>query len=301
MDIRTRYQTLTKEIEIYRSHSLFDEAKRKCIELERLIRSEPQIKNKKKLLSAVSKKMRDLEDGVRQFEGEKVSVQMSTTELGLVKELFSSTRDDATESATFDNAVALLVFGQFEQALNEFYRLLESDDHRVAAAKNILRCHVGLSSLENAITQYHQWHFSDRFSPEELKKVHLFFQDTLQRTGMAEALPKPKESSITKEDEPIEEEFIDLLSIKIPMDESSKKGKGIKLDVSFQKGEMISLIISGDKQSLIDSLEVGKEIEDVRYYSPTIVFNDKCVVSAIKPITSGPKKGDYTVVMKTMI
>ncbi|MFC1813750.1 hypothetical protein ACFL03_13780 [Thermodesulfobacteriota bacterium] len=226
---------------------------------------------------------------------------MSTTELGLVKELFSSSSNVETESATFDNAIALLVFGQFEQALNEFYKLLESDDHRVAAAKNIFRCHIGLSSLENAITQYHQWHFSDRFSPGELKKVHFFFQDTLHRTGMGETLPKPEASSIVKEDEPVEEEFIDLLSIKIPMDESPEKGKGIKLAISFQQGEMISVIISGEKQSLIDSLKVGKEIEDVRFYSPTVVFNDTCIVSAIKPITTGPKKGDYTVVMKAML
>ena len=226
---------------------------------------------------------------------------MSATELGLVRELFTSSNTLETEPVTFDNAIALLVFGQFEQALNEFYKLLESDDHRVAAAKNILRCHIGLTSLEDAITQYHQWHFSDRFSPEELKKVHFFFQDTLQRTGMEEALPRPEESSITKEDEPIEEEFIDLLSIKIPVGDSTEEGKGIKLDISFQQGEMISVIIPGKNQSLIDSLKIGKEIEDVRFYSPTVVFNDTCIISAIKPITTGPKKGDYTVVMKAML
>ena len=67
-DIKTHIQTLIDEIEIYRSHSLFAEAKGKCIELAELIKKNDQLKNKQKLLSAVSKKMKDLEKDSRQFE-----------------------------------------------------------------------------------------------------------------------------------------------------------------------------------------------------------------------------------------
>jgi hypothetical protein len=298
IDIKKHIQTLIQEIEVYRSHSLFAEAKGKCIELAELIKKNDQLKNKQKLLTAVSNKMRDLENDARQFEHGDASVQMSTAELDLVKKLFSPSKEEATDSAALDGAVALLVFGQFEKALNEFYELLKSDVYRVAAAKNILRCHIGLSALDNAITQYHQWHSSGEFPVEELGKIHSFLQDTLQEMGVDERLPMPEGTADGTEEEAIEEEFVDILNVKIPMDDGSRQGTVIKLDVSFQKGNMFSVIIPGENQALVDNLKVGLKIDDVRFYSPAVVFKDTCIVSAIQQIASGPKKGDYTLVMK---
>jgi len=299
-DIKTHIQTLINEIEIYRTHSLFAEAKGKCIELAELIRKNDQLKNKQKLLSAVSKKMKDLENDARQFEEGEATVQMSTTEVGLVKKLFSPSKEAAADSATLESAIALLVFGQFEKALSEFYELLNSDAHRVVSAKNILRCHIGLSDLDNAVTQYRQWHSSGDFPVEELGKIHSFLIDKLQQMGIDESLPKPVKEPDAKEDEAIEEEFVDILSVKIPLDDGSGKGTGIKLDVSFQKGNMFSVIIPRENQAMIDRLKVGLKIEDIRFYSPAVVFKDTCIVSAIEEIASGPKKGDYTMVMEIL-
>jgi len=299
-DIKTHIQTLINEIEVYRSHSLFVEAKGKCIELAELIKKNDQLKNKQKLLSAVSKKMKDLEKDARQFEEGEETVQMSTSELDLVKKLFSPSEETAADSTTLDGAIALLVFGQFEKALNEFYELLTSDAHRVVAAKNILRCHIGLSDLDNAITQYHQWHSSGDFPVEELGKIHSFLIDKLQQMGIDESLPKPEKESTAEADEAVEEEFVDILSVKIPLDDGSGKGTGIKLDVSFQKGNMFSVIIPKENQAMTDRLKVGSKMEDIRFYSPAVVFMDTCVVSAIEEIASGPKKGDYTMVMEIL-
>jgi hypothetical protein len=299
-DIKTHIQTLIKEIEIYRSHSLFGEAKGKCIELAELIRKNDQLKNKQKLLSAVSKKMKDLEKDARQFEDGEATVQMSTTELDLVKNLFSPSKETAADSTTIEGAIALLVFGQFEKALNEFYELLNIDAHRVVAAKNILRCHIGLSDLDNAITQYRQWHSSGDFPVEELGKIHSFLTDKLQQMGIDESLPKPEKEPDAEQDEAVEEEFVDILSVKVPMDDGSGKGTGIKLDVSFQEGNMFSVIIPRKNQAMIDGLKVGLKIEDIRFYSPSVVFMDTCIVSALEEIASGPKKGDYTMVMEIL-
>jgi tetratricopeptide (TPR) repeat protein len=299
-DIKTHIQTLINEIEIYRSHSLFAEAKGKCNELAELIRKNDQLKNKQKLLAAVSKKMKDLENDSRQFEEGDTTVQMSTTELDLVKTLFTPAKEAEADSTALEAAIALLVFGQFEKALNEFYDLLSSDTHRVVAAKNILRCHIGLSDLDSAITLYRQWHSSGDFPVEELRKIHSFLIDKLQQMEIDENLPEPERKPDVEEEEAIEEEFVDILSVKIPLDDGSGKRTGIKLDVSFQKGNMFSVIIPRKNQTMIDGLKAGLKIEDIRFYSPAVVFMDSCMVSAIEEIASGPKKGDYTMVMEIL-
>ncbi len=325
MDIEKHIQTLFREIEVYRSHGLYEEAKGKCEEMAEQLRKSDQYNDKQELMATVSKIIRSLENDAREFEKVEATTQITTKEQDLIKELFPSSEKKGTDSEALNVAETLLVFGQFERALSEFNELIKRDTLRLIAAKNILRCYIGRGSFDYAVRQYQEWLSSGQFPPGELRKIRSFLQETLRKKGVDKSLPKPKgalgkicssiqgifkkreidkslpkqEGTIdVKEDEKLEDKLIDISSILIPLDNEHEKGKGIRLDVSSQKGNVISVIISKTNQVLIDHLKVGLRLNDVEFYSSAVTFKDSCVVSAKSRIKSGPKKGDYTLVFK---
>lgn len=303
MDIIKHIKTLLREIEVYRTHGLYKEAEQRCRQLSELILQSDQVKNKQKVLDAVSKKIEDIENGARKVEAVEASGHMSTKEQALVKNLFSFSEEDKTDSADLEGATALLVFGQYEKALSEFNELIKRDSLRVNSAKNILRCHIGLSSIDNAVTQYQQWLSSGQFPSEELGKIRSFLQDILITKGIDKSLPEPEMAIdvIDVEEHEIEEEgFIDIVSIEIPLNDELQEGKGIGLDVSFQKENMISVIIPSTNQDLIDYFKVGLRLNDVQFFAVAIMFKESCVITAKEQIGSGPRKGDYTLVMEIL-
>ena len=311
MDIIKHIQTLLREIEVYRSHGLYKEAMQRCRQLSELILKSDRIKNKQKVLDAVSKKIEDIENDARKVDAVEASGHMSTKEQALVKSLFSFSEDDVTDSADLEGATALLVFGQYEKALSEFNELIKRDSLRVDAAKNILRCHIGLSSIDNAVTQYQQWLSSGQFPLAELEKIRSFLQDFLISKGIEKSLPEPEVSvdaipevsvdAIDVEDHEIdEEELINIVSIEIPLNDELQEEKAVGFDVSFQKENMISVIIPRANQDLIDYFKVGMKLDDVQFFSVAIMFKESCVISAKEQIESGPRRGDCTLVMEIL-
>jgi len=311
MDIIKHIQTLLREIEVYRSHGLYKEAMQRCRQLSELILQSDRIKNKQKILDAVSQKIEDIENDARKVDAVEASGHMSTKEQALVMSLFSFSEDEVTDSADLEGATALLVFGQYEKALSEFNELIKRDSLRVDAAKNILRCHIGLSSIDNAVTQYQQWLSSGQFPLAELEKIRSFLQDILISKGIEKSLPEPEVSvdaipevsvgAIDVEDHEIdEEELINIVSIEIPLNDELQEEKAVGFDVSFQKENMISVIIPKANQDLIDYFKVGMKLDDVQFFSVAIMFKESCVISAKKQIESGPRRGDCTLVMEIL-
>jgi len=311
MDITKHIQTLLQEIEVYRSHGLYKEALQRCRQLSELILQSDRIKNKQKVLDAVSKKIEDIENDARKVDAVESSGHMSTKEQALVMSLFSFSEDEVTDSADLEGATALLVFGQYEKALSEFNELIKRDSLRVDAAKNILRCHIGLSSIDNAVTQYQQWLSSGQFPLAELEKIRSFLQDILISKGIEKSLPEPEVSvdaipevsvdAIDVEDHEIdEEELINIVSIEIPLNDELQEEKAVGFDVSFQKENIISVIIPRANQDLIDYFKVGMKLDDVQFFSVAIMFKESCVISAKKQIESGPRRGDCTLVMEIL-
>ena len=323
MDIEKHIQTLFCEIEVYRSHGLFEEAKGKCEEMAEQIRKSDKYHDKRELMATVSKIIRGLENDAREFEKLEATAQITTKEQDLIKELFPSPEKKGTDLEALNVAETLLVFGQFKRALSEFNELIKIDTFRLVAAKNILRSHIGRGSLDHAVRQYREWLSSEQFSSGELRKIRSFLHEILKKRGVDKSLPKPKgtlgkicsffrdifkkrgidkslpkpEGTIdVKENEKLEDEFIDISSILIPLDDEHEKG--IRLDVSSQKGNVVSVIVPNTNQVLIDHLIVGLRLNDVEFYSPAVIFKDSCVVSAKSRIKSGPKKGDYTLIFK---
>jgi hypothetical protein len=295
MDLKKHIQTSLKEIDTYRSHRLFPAARKKIKGLLELIRQSDRLKNKQKLMAAMSKKLEELEDDACKFE------EIGTDNEDLVKELLSSEKEEGTDSAALERAITLLMFGQFKRALSQFGELtIEKDSIRSIAAKNIIRCHVGLSSFDNAITQYEEWISSGKFPQEELEEIGFFLQGILNQKGIDRVLPIPEKASDEEEHEMDEEEFIDILSIEIPLHNKNLEEDIIKRNVSFQEGNIISVIIPSTMAALVNDFEVGSTLKDVKIYSTAVVFKDSCVISEKRKIESGPKKGDYTLVMKIL-
>lgn len=298
MDIKKHIHIILKEIEAYRSHSLFNEAKIKCKELEDLVQQSNQIKNKQKFLTSVTNKIRDLEKDSFQFDKMGASVQMSPEEKALVKKLFSSPKRKGSDSAILEGAVALLVFGQFKVALEEFNRLLNNDSLRVAAAKNIIRCHIGLNDLDNTVAHYQQWFDSGRFTPKQLETIRPFLQGILNKRGITKSLPETESKPDGGEQEIKEEKFIDILSVVISLGDKSKIKKSFELDVSFQRNNIINVIVPGANKALVDYMKVGSELKNIQFFSYNIIFMGSCFISEKNQINFGPKKGNYSVIMK---
>ncbi len=292
IEIKEHIKTTFKEVEISCSHGLFDAAKKKINELLELIRQSDQLQNKQKVLDVVLKKLKELEDKARKFEATEAESQ------NIINELLSSKKKEETGSTAFEKAVTLLMFGQFKRALSQLDKLLDIDSIRAIAAKNIIRCHVGLSSFDNAITQYEEWISSGQFPREELEEIGFFLQKILNQKEIDRVLPIPEKTPNEEDYKMDEEEFIDVLSIELPFHNKNQGEENIKFDVGFQEGNIISLIIPITMTALINDFEVGSTIKDVKIYSTAVVFMDSCIVSEKKLIESGPKEGAYILVMK---
>lgn len=299
VDTKRQIQSLFKEAEIYRSQGLFVEAKEKYTHLAALIQEDDQIANRQSLIDAISKKISAVDIEINKRKKPPPMPEMSTKVQNLIRNLFSFSQDNDKNTAKLDGAIALAKFGQFERALMEFNELMKKDSLRVVAAKNIVRCHVALSSLDVAVTKYQQWLSSNIFSSGQLEKVRVFLQDILDRKGVNEKLPTVSEpTDATEQDETSEQELLEIHSIGIRLDDEPEKGTLVELDVHFQRGNMIGLIISGKDKKLIENLKVGVRLNDIEFYSPIAVFRGSATVSGKGQIKTGPKQGDYRLDIK---
>jgi tetratricopeptide (TPR) repeat protein len=300
MDITKQIQSLFNEAKVYQSQSLFAEAKEKYIETARLIQKSERLKNKDNLITIIAKRLKALENDVNSFEKLGASPRMSLKEQGVVKESLFLSKDKKPDSYALEVASAMLGFGQFERAIKEFEKLLKKDALRVAAAKNIIRCHIAVSSLKSALTQYQKWFYSDYFPSDQLEIVRFFIEAILKRKGINKTIPK-REAAIADNAAETEKETVpDIISVIIALDKGPQKGEGLTLDVSSQTGNMISVIVSDRDQVFIDNLEVGAKIDDIQFFSPVAVFRGSGIVSGKTFINSGQKKGSYSVVIKIL-
>ncbi len=301
--MNNKIKSILKQAELYRSQGLLNEAREKYQTILDLIRKTDQIKNKDKLLEGLEKKMILLEKDIELVTSAPTTPEMSEHVNTLIKKLFSFTKDSeksTEDDAALEGAIALAKFGQFDGAIVEFGKLLEIDRLRVTSAKNILRCHLTLESKDDALNQFAEWESSDLFSPEQLEKIRVLFNDMLEKKGMAasQVNEQAEEAAAEIDEQDDEEEILDISAVAITFDSGPHKGEQFELDVSFQSGNIISLIISSNDEVLVESLKVGVKLEEVHFYSPIAIFRGSGVVSAMTQIKSGPKKGDFSLDIK---
>ncbi|MCD6185281.1 MAG: hypothetical protein J7K84_05755 [Deltaproteobacteria bacterium] len=301
MNIAKQIKGLIQEADIYSSQGLYVEAKGKYKNVAELFPKNEQLKNNENLLNAILQKISTLEKKIKSIDGTGEYQEISKKAQDLIKKLFSFSSEESQTAVKLEGAIALAKFGQFERALQDFFDLLNDDEIRVVAAKNVLRCQIALSSIDAAVTQFKQWLLNDIFYSAQLKRVRLFLQDMLDKKGMnitlPEVLAEDTESEQSKGQDDVDD-VLDISSIGIIFDSGPRKGSIVEYDVSFQSGNMISLIISSKDKEWVDGISVGHKLEDIQFYSPIAMFTGSGLVSSKTEIKSGPKKGDHCLDIK---
>ena len=307
MDFRKQIKTLLQEAEIYRSHGLSEEAKQKYSDATELIKKNTDFPNSQKLIEQITNKMNEAYPEENILGKIQSSGKMSSKKQDIIKNEFSFSGDKDT--AILEGAIALARFGQYKRSLSEFSKLLNNSTLRVIASKNILRCHIAISSVDNAIAQYEKWVSEDLFPSTQLEKVRYFLEGLLGKKGKKVKLTVPKmkkkgtEPDIkdsSDESSENEEEFLDISSIGIIMENGPKKGKVFEFDVNFQSGSQLNFIIPGKDQELIGSFNEGQILKNVQFYSPISILKSSCVISSKILVSSGPNKGDCSLDIKVL-
>jgi hypothetical protein len=73
-----------------------------------------------------------------------------------------------------------------------------------------------------------------------------------------------------------------------------RKGEIVEFEVTFQLGNKISTIIPAQQEDLADAFKPGLRLSEIQCFSSLAVFNGRGIVSGLKRITSGPRRGDYS-------
>jgi tetratricopeptide (TPR) repeat protein len=324
--MKKKIKALLQEAELYHFQGLLHEAMGKYINATELIQSNAQLKSRQSLIDGISKKIIALQKEINEIEEAPIKPEVSAKIQDLIKKIFSSSADNDEDIAALEGAIALAKFGQFKRALLEFTELLKKDSVRVVAAKNILRCHMALSSEDDAIAQYKQWLSDDIFLPNQLDKLRTFFESVFKKREIDKTPPQTKTPVDNKEplieihgiyEPPIQEsgiegfevelnemqedELYDIDSIGIKINYGPQKGRVVEFNVIFQSGNLISLVMKSREKDLIENLKIGATLNDVQYCSTIAILNGTGVVSDIKEIKTGPRCGDYCVDIEAVI
>lgn len=300
MSAKEQIEQIFKEIEVYSSHALFALAKQKYMELVDLVENSDQLEHKDALLQEISRQIENIEDEQRSFEGVNKATRMSTKELDVVKQMVCVPDEADSNEGIWEVAGACLILGQYATALCEFNRLIDKRFKPVSAAKNMLRCHIGMSAFDEAINQYKEWSLSGLFSLGQMESIRTFLQELLYKNKIDRLITSTRTGNIDHDEESRDDEFIDVIGVKLSMKGDSDKCQEIMLTVNYQKGSTFSVLVPKEDQTLLDYLKIGKEIDNLELYSSSIVFTEHCLVYERNKVKYGPRSGDYSVSLKIL-
>jgi tetratricopeptide (TPR) repeat protein len=292
MSDKQRIKALIKEAALYQEQGLFEESKEKYEEILAFIQHDERYVKDKKLIDAVQGKIRIIEENLDEIDKSIDTPILSEDVQDLISRLFSSSKDK--DMAAIEGAVALAKFGQYQKALEEFQRLIEEGKMPLVAAKNALMCHMVVSSPDAAIAQFTQWVSGEIFSRSDLKYIRTFLENTLEKQGIKVDLPKVDEAPDAEgESEEKGVDIIDISSVSVQLANGLRKGETVELEVTFQLGNKISIIISAQRKDLADAFKTGLRLSEIQCFSPLAIFNARGIVSGLRIITSGPRRGDH--------
>ena len=181
MSHQEHIRSLAKEAELYRTQGLFENSRKKYEQLLQFI-EQKQFCGYEGLADQVRNKIQTVDEDLVEIEQETDSEELAKDTQEMIMDLFSVAR--TKEAARVEGALALAGFGQHDRALSEFEALLKEGVLPVVAAKNILRCHMELSSPDKAVEQFTEWvSSSDVLSAQELKLIRAFLKELLKEKG----------------------------------------------------------------------------------------------------------------------
>lgn len=297
--IRQEIQKRLQEIEAYRAHSLYKEARVRCQELAAFIKKSPDIPNKEKLMGQLVNKVKKIDAELKTFDDFSSNVEMSSREQTVVKKLFTSGKKGGAKTA-FETATALLVFGQWAPALEALRELLGDDTHRVEAAKSIMRCHLGARQYQAAVNDYLAWFKDDSFPGPALDSVRAFLQAALEKKGFKQKLPVP---IIMEESQALEEMDTgpeDFLSIVITYEAGRREKKEVVLDVNFQSRVRINCIVPRTEGVLLDFLKPGIVIPNVQLNGVDMITFSSVRLKEVSQIRVERYAGDTTITLQVL-
>ena len=285
---------MLKEADIYRSQGLLSDSKAKYVEILSVIGKSKTLANHTQLIAGVKGKIRAVDKSLSDLKDAPEKPEVSEDLQGLIKKLF--TFSQTKEAAAIEGAVALAKFGQYEQALKEFHRLLEQGVLPVVTAKNIIKCYTALKAPDAAVAQLAKWKTRDFFSTEDLKYIQTFLKTSLEKEGFTTEIPEveTKPSLPSKVKKKKDEGFLEISAISLNLRGGPFAGQTMDFDVHFQSANTVTVLIPSAKKNLADSLVPGTRLNDIQCYSPITVFRGTGTVSGTAMVKQGPRQGDYT-------
>jgi tetratricopeptide (TPR) repeat protein len=295
MDVKERLKSLLETAKLYRSQGLLFEAKGKYEDALTLIQETGLIKDGQNLIDIISKKISGVKKDIEKIAKQPTLPEVSEKDQDVIKELFSDTTGKDKDAAALEGAVTLAKFGQFDRALKDFNELLKNDSVRMTAAKNVLRCHMARTSIEDAVVQFQKWQSTDIFTKNQLTAIRLFLEVFRFDNFKENISLQLKNPAHVEKLEITDGEVPDICSMIITLVEGPLKGVTFILDVRFQIGNVITLFIEDHKEELIESFEVGNILDNLQFNSTIAIFKGKGIVAEKIRIDSGTRQGDYRI------
>jgi tetratricopeptide (TPR) repeat protein len=289
MSERDKIKSLLKQGELYAKQSLLNQSIEAYEGALSIIREDKEIPNRDKLLDLVAGKLRNVKEMRKEVDLASEQPELTEAMQSLIQKRFSFSGNK--ETAAIEGALALAKFGQYEQALAEFRALLKRGVMPLVVARNIITCLMTYATPEAAIGQLKQWISLETLTKPQLKQIHTYLKNLLEKKGVEAELP-PLVKTRPKEEEE-EDMSIDISSINVQLVEGPLKGESVELDVSFQADNNVSVIIPADKKDLLASLKAGTRLDHLQCYSPIGFFSGQGTVLGRTVIQEGPKKGNY--------
>lgn len=288
-------QALLNEAELYQSQGLLVESKERFSQALEFMKEKSAPEEAKDLYRDIEARIANVEQELIEVSQEPERSDLSRDEQDLIRNLFSFSQDDA--SAAMEGAVALAKFGQYDEALTEFKKLLREGTMPIMAAKNIIRCYLSISSLPAAIAEFEQWVSGKILSQEDLQHIRAFLQDVLDKEGIQMELPslsdadKPVEEALEKKSQSEQERGpFDITTVIFEWEWGSDKIGPMEFSDPLQSGNNMSIVVSPHEAKVF---KPGKRLMNVQFYTPIAVFRSTVAIKGQTQIDQGPKQGHY--------
>jgi len=287
MSYQEHIRFLAKEAELYRTQGLLENSRKKYEQLLQFI-EQKQFRGYEGLADQVKNKIQTVDEDLVEIDQETDSEELAKDTQEMIKDLFSVAR--TKEAARVEGALALAGFGQHDRALSEFEELLKEGILPVVAAKNILRCHMELSSPDKAVEQFTEWVSSSNvLSAQELKLIRAFLKELLKEKDNETRLPQLDFTSLAGNKAEEEE----ISSVSVQLENGPRKGDNIEFKVTCQSGNTISVDIPERQRDVANAFRPGLRLPELQCYSPIAVFKASGIVIRKTRLSNGRKQGNY--------
>ncbi len=261
-------QRLMKEGDLYHSQGLFSEAMAVYEILQTTLRNSRDIPGRDEHLARVSEKMRAIQSDRQESAELTRAPRVSTRAQDMIKRLFSSSRDKEKDLAALEEAVALIDFGQYERALSELQPLVERGRVRLQAAQNMLRCEVAMGNLEGALGRFRGWQTEERFPAGQVEGIRRYLDTLVQESGLAKNLQEVAAAPTAGRAYEGSGDLLEFQFIQVTFEDGPLQGKPVDFPVEEQNGNQIRILIPGEQTLLIEQMQPGRHIGEVRYFAP---------------------------------